>query len=495
MNLVAFAHANGLEATKLLPRAEQKQLGQFMTPPQIAKVMAERACAEIGDPIVRILDPSAGAGILAAAAVEAFIKRSERPREISVVFFEVDARLVSPLKRLASRMRREGRKTGVNVKVSIRIGDFLLSDVHSEPLKFDLVLANPPYFKLNKSDPRSAKHAYAVYGQPNIYGLFMAACARLLAPEGRWCFITPRSWTNGMYFSAVRDELSARLRVDSMHIFDSRQEHFADDEILQEAMITWASAAGGSNDTVTVSTSTGADDLARSTLKTVALKEIVGSRKVTGPLFQDSPAGEGLGVFGASLQAFGIRVSTGPVVAFRASSHIGSAFGPGAAPLLWMQHVKPMRIAWPISKKSEYIDANDSTAWMLVPNGNMVLMRRFSPKEVERRVTAAPYIAGALPGEVLGLENHINYLYRPGGTMSIDETVGLAAYLNSEQVDSYLRMAAGNTQVNATDLRSLPMPPLDQIVEIGRLLRLPCNMEDADRAVHTVLGERSERVA
>ena len=125
-----------------------------------------------------------------------------RPKQIDICLCELDERLHSGLKRLAAKMRQEGRNVGVQVKVSINIADFLLSDLSEESSKFDIVIANPPYFKLNKNDPRATRHAYAVYGQPNIYGLFMVACARALAPEGRWCFITPRSWTNGPYFAA-----------------------------------------------------------------------------------------------------------------------------------------------------------------------------------------------------------------------------------------------------------------------------------------------------
>lgn len=76
----------------------------------------------------------------------------------------------------------------------------------------------------------------------------------------------------------------------------------------------------------------------------------------------------------------------------------------------------------------------------------MVVMRRFSPKEDQRRVTAAAYIGG-LPGDALGLENHLNYIYRPGGTVSAEEALGLAAYLNSSMVDIALRAVTSSARV------------------------------------------------
>ena len=73
--------------------------------------------------------------------------------------------------------------------------------------------------------------------------------------------------------------------------------------------------------------------------------------------------------------------------------------------------------------------------------------------------------------EFVGLENHLNYLYRPKGDLDEDEAIGLAALLNCELLDTYFRISNGSTQVNATELREMPFPPLEVIVDIGRDVR------------------------
>jgi adenine-specific DNA-methyltransferase len=493
MDMVAFAYENGLSATKLLSREEQKRLGQYMTPPPIARMMAERTCAQpFGRQCVHILEPAAGTGVLAAAVIRNLLKQEEPPAEIHVHLFETDQRLRPALTRLADRVRREARRLGIQVKFRIQIKDFLLSDTALEHPQFDIVIANPPYFKLPKNDARAMRHAYAVYGQPNIYGLFMAACARLLKAGGRWCFITPRSWTNGPYFSMMRRQLLLHLHLDAMHVFESRQEHFTQDEILQEAMITWATCKAGTRDTVLLSTSEGISDLDCSILRTLPVAEVVSSElesTISLPGAFDSALQY---EFAGTLSSFGLKVSTGPVVAFRASIHLSETTTSSTVPLLWMQHVQHMRICWPIKKKREHINANAQTAWMLVPNETMVVLRRFSPKEDVRRVTAAPYIKGSIPGEVVGLENHTNYIYRPGGHMSPDEAKGLAAFLNSVYVDSYLRSISGNTQVNAADLRGLPLPRLQQLIQMGAALPEFSTLRQSDFEVEHVLGPRQK---
>ena len=488
MQLTLFANNASVATAKDLSRQEQKELGQFMTPASIARVMAARVCEGVDEAFIKVLEPSAGGGILAAAVVEELLRKAQKPTRIELTLCEIDGRLQPALTQLAAEMRLRGQQAGVEVQVNLRIEDFLLSDLAVTAPRFDIVIANPPYFKLGKRDPRAVRHSYAVHGQPNIYGLFMAACARVLRPQGRWCFITPRSWTNGPYFAATRRQVLSHLTLDALHVFESRQDHFTGDEILQEAMITWATAQAAPAGPVAVSTSQGTHDLPAASSQKLPYHEVVGAGDdliISLPLPEESVV---LQQFTATLATYDLKVSTGPVVAFRAAAHLAEFAAAGTVPLLWMQHITHMRVAWPIRKKREHIRATAATAWMLVPNQNMVVMRRFSPKEDQRRITAAPYLAGSLPGAALGLENHTNYLYRPGSPLTAAETRGLCAYLNSRAVDGYLRTVAGNTQINAADLRALPLPPLNQLVEIGGLLLTDSTLKQADEVVEAVLS-------
>lgn len=489
MTFVEYTKKQGLQATEALDKDEQKALGQFMTPPGVARFMAQRSLPPEGKEVVHILEPSAGAGILAASVVECLLTRTILPKQINITLFELDSRLVPSLRKLADQMRREAKERSVKLSVSIRNEDFLLSAeaIAAQPIA-DVIIANPPYFKLSAADPRALAHPYAIYGQPNIYGVFMAACSNLLLPNGRWCFITPRSWTNGMYFTATRRHLFRNLHIDAMHIFESRRDHFVDDEILQEAMITWATTQAVSYPDIVVSSSEGSGDLAESRLIRLPLDKVISQDAEQSVSFPTETTGLNISDWNNTLGTYGLKVSTGPVVAFRAADHISEKPTDSTVPLLWMQHITRMQINWPINKKKEHIVANAASAWMLVPNANMVVMRRFSPKEDERRITAAPYISGKLPGAMIGLENHTNYIYRPGGALTSAEARGVAAYLNSRVVDQYLRSVAGNTQVNASDLKKLPLPTHDLIMEIGRAVRVGMSLHRVDAIVEDVLG-------
>lgn len=497
MPITQFAHLNGKAFVSSLDREEQKSLGQFMTPPPIAIFMAQRAIEGIASDIVRVLEPSAGAGILAAAVVQELLQREAPPRQIEVTLYEMDERLKPCLRRLADRMRSAAKRYDVKLSCSIYIGDFLMSELSgSDQKKFDVCIANPPYFKINKSDPRAEAHSYAVYGQPNIYGLFQAACANLISPAGRWCFITPRSWLNGAYFAAVRRHILRRLHIESLHLFESRADHFYEDSILQEAVIACATVQPIGMGEIACSTSHGVSDLSEAPIVLVPNCQVIScDNDMSIAIPVAAGANHGNNDFHElldTLSTLGLKVSTGPVVPFRSKEYILECPSPESVPLFWMQHVKHMEISWPIQKKREHISFAAESAWMLLKNSNYVVMRRFSPKEDVRRVTAAAYLALNFAYDYIGLENHLNYIHKPGGELTREEAVGLSAFLNSSIVDAYFRTIAGSTQVNATELRKLRFPPMAVLTAIGTLLRenpTPTLVE-VDEAVNQALGRQ-----
>jgi len=201
-----------------------------------------------------------------------------------------------------------------------------------------------------------------------------------------------------------------------------------------------------------------------------------------------------------SLHKYGLNISTGPVVPFRAVKFLDNEGNVPEthAPLLWMHHIHAMQVTWPNrTRKEQYIKNEAAAESLLVPNRNYVLLRRFSAKEQRRRLTAAPYLARNFNSSVVGLENHLNYVYRPASALSESEAYGLAALYNSSLLDMYFRSLNGNTQVNATELRSMPLPELKMITEIGnRVKTLEPSEEGIDDLVLNILdvGEKTIKI-
>jgi adenine-specific DNA-methyltransferase len=176
------------------------------------------------------------------------------------------------------------------------------------------------------------------------------------------------------------------------------------------------------------------------------------------------------------LNQYNIQISTGPVVAFRAKRFIRSAprVGISFAPLYWLHNASKMKLSWPLNKtgKGEYIYVCDDSMPLLVPNKNYIFLRRFSSKDDHSRLIATPYFAETVDADLIGIENHLNYIYRPNGHLDRSEILGLSALLNSALFDSYFRTFNGNVNVSATELREMPLPPLETVKSIGNAITL-----------------------
>lgn len=119
-----------------------------------------------------------------------------------------------------------------------------------------------------------------------------------------------------------------------------------------------------------------------------------------------------------------------------------------AVPLLWLQHIRRMNLEWPLGHFDKpqglFQSANSK---LLIKNTTQIILRRFSTKEEPRRITAAVLLEGTFGTELIALENHLNYLYRPSGKLTNEEAIGIAAFLNSTLVDRYFRITNGNTRL------------------------------------------------
>lgn len=446
----------------------KKQLGQFMTPKLIASFMAKLLFEGMQKKKIRILEPSAGKGALVSAVFEQVTSMQKKPEKVEFVLYEVDDLLLPQLNLLVNELRKKAKAIGVVVSFSIRNKDFLLNSPEG---KFDIVIANPPFFKLRKNDDRAIAHKYVIYGQPNIYGLFMASCAQLLKDDGRYCFLTPRSWTSGSYFTELRKYLFKHLQLEAVHLFQNRESTFRKDRIQQEMMITWAKAQSHIQKDVMLSASDGVAGLDSYNGTLVSFSNVFTGKPCKLVNLPLATAQYEIDKLSDTLESIGLRVSTGKVVPFRATNWLANRHAKNTVPLLWMRNIRRNEICWPLKTDREYFINTKESNKLLIPKGNYVLIRRFSPRDQENWVTAAPLLMTNDSYASIGVENHLNYIYSITSQLNADEATGLAAYLNSKQVSLYFSSRIGHTQINAADLNSLPLLNRVQLSEIGRQVK------------------------
>lgn len=479
--LLAFASGIAERCRAAASEDTKKQWGQYFTGSPIAAFMAALIELPVIGPerTVRILDPGAGTGMLGIALAERLRAAGLR---VHLVAVEAEARAAAHLE---EALALAGRRLGSAFSSEVLRTDFLELDaptLGSTPIApFDIAISNPPYFKVSPTEVRGGD-------APNIYARFMEVACRLLVPGGQLCFIVPRSFASGLYFQRFRRRLHGVMRLDRVHLFESRRAAFKVDGVLQENLIVHYRKVQDDEGDVVVSSSAGEADLATPVVHRVARGKIVGDALFL-PIDADDVRTMSLfRGFPRILTTLGLEVSTGPVVPFRATEELLRSPGRVPAyPMLWLQHVRADGVTWPLGdgfRKPEHIRAS-APPKLLIPNATYVLTRRFSAKEEQRRLVAAVLHQGMLPGESLGLENHLNFIHRPRGTLGKEEAIGLAALLNSKLFDEYFRISSGNTQVSATELRALPLPPPEVIAMVAASVQ---RGGDVDRVVEETLG-------
>lgn len=467
-----------VDAGRHLDAIRQAELGQFMTPAPTARLMASMFEAR-GDRI-RVLDAGAAVGSLTAAWVAEVAARSRRPREVQLTAFELDPLLAERLSGTLRGCKRGLESAGVQCDVRLQHEDFIEWGVRMaagglfapQAEEFDAAILNPPYRKFTTESRERQLLRQIGVETSNLYTAFLSIVLKLLAPGGEIVAITPRSFCNGPYFRPFRALLTESVRLQRIHVFESRRNAFREDAVLQENIIFHAVKAGPRRSFVEISSSAGPED-ENVSFREVPYAEVVRTDDenafihLAGDDVQQQIAAR-MEALPMSLADLGFTVSTGRVVDFRATRFLRQQPTATTVPLIYPTHFDRGSITWPKdSKKPNALELLDGVEDLLVPNATYVLVKRFSAKEERRRVVAAVHDPGVVKAEHVGFENHLNYFHQDGRGLPHALAKGLSLFLNSTLVDLFFRQFNGHTQVNATDLRSLRFPNREQLLRLG----------------------------
>lgn len=488
-----FADRVGQVYAKTVTIQHKKDNGQFFTPAAIAHFMA--GLSKQTQDKLKILDPGCGTAILSTSLIETLARQNDKLREIELVVYETDQDILHYTQATLDYLGKWLTKNKIKFKATLDTNDFVLENKecfeHSPTLFFepknsiyDIVISNPPYFKIPKEDKRAIVAKSIVWGQPNIYSIFMMVATKLLKDGGELIFITPRSFASGNYFRAFREAFFHEIQMEHIHLFGSRTDTFDRDSVLQETLILKGTKQKLNEHlpSILVTHSNGIKDIKSYTEKVYKTHELIDfkSKEKIIHLPTNETDDKVIKLFkswSGNLHQYDIQISTGPVVSFRATQYLFEQPQNGTiylVPLYQLINTAKMQFEWPVTKrnKPQYIQLCDETKSLLLLNKNYVFLRRFSAKDDKSRLVATPYFVDISQAEYIGVENHLNYIYRPKGHLDRNEILGLAALLNSNLFDTYFRTFNGNINVSATELREMSLPPLEDIKQIGNQIIL-----------------------
>lgn len=438
--------------TKEHCKDERKGKGQFFTPVSIANFMGRKAAMKAKH--LSILEPGAGNGILAAAVVQFCIELG-LCKSFKVHFIESDSDIVSVLEATVDLLTQYVEQHGGKIEVVVSNCNYI-TDVTKD--LYDIVICNPPYKKIRKDSAESVSMMEYVYGQPNLYALFMCRAINHLANGGKFVFITPRSWTSGNYYKLARKFLLENLCLTDLLLFDDRNKVFDGEDVLQETLITIGTKTDLQVSQINIFTSLEDADMNK-TIKAnaVAIKNIGADGYLLLPSSDaDLQIIDQMAAIPDTFESLGYNFKTGPVVEFRNRNALSQDRKDGYFPMYRTANIINGKCIFPAqTDKAQYV--NGAERPLLLSNMNTVFVRRLSAKEEQRRLQSCVYYKTD-NNKYISVENHVNYLVHTDGTpLSTEEAEWINGLLMSDEYDTYYRVINGSTQVNASEINKLPL--------------------------------------
>ncbi|MBI5439389.1 MAG: hypothetical protein HY936_10690 [Nitrosomonadales bacterium] len=181
----------------------------------------------------------------------------------------------------------------------------------------------------------------------NLYTAFVALTVLLMEKGGEIVAIIPRSFCNGSYYRPFRNLILRTCSIRQLHLFESRNQAFHDDGVLQENIIIHL-VKGEPQGAVIVSTS---HDAKFSDYQQTAFDAAVIVKPNDAEQFIHIPTAIGQTSIPKfcthTLLDIGLEVCTGPVVDFRLREYWRDEPAKDTCPLLYPHHFNDGALCWP----------------------------------------------------------------------------------------------------------------------------------------------------
>lgn len=474
-----------------MPKNQRKTCGQFFTSKETARFMASLLVFS-GQKKISILDAGAGSGILSVAVIERLVK--ECPGiSIELTCYENDGHVLPLLRENLEWVKLQIENFSFKIieenYITSQKENFNFCISEKTPVKYDIVIGNPPFKKISKNAEEAKAMPGICHGAPNLYFLFAAMGIFNLNDGGEMVYITPRSWTSGAYFENFRKYLISNVSLERIHLFKSRSDVFDRESILQETVIFKLRKIKHHQQNIVISTTAGNGDFDKQTKFEVAYETVVSSRN----LYIYLPSCEKevdalcrIESFTHTLPDLDMKMKTGLVVNFRVPELLESCSSNSNVPLFFGKHIKNGKVFFPVGVDNEYVSRERKS--LLQQNRNYLFVKRFSSKEEKRRLQCGVYLKRTIPNsDYISTQNKINYI---DGKEELSECTvyGLFVLFNSTLYDSYYRILNGSTQVNSTEINAIPVPELAEIQTMGKKLLKNKDMSEynCDRILNEV---------
>lgn len=441
---------------------EIKSKSQYFTPIEEADMLIEDIEIKRID-TVKILDPACGNGILLIKILEKIISNNDKLRTIIIHIYEIEAELLDNVKYLMSTIKFNH----INFQIEFYNEDFLNS---ANNVKYDYIIMNPPYKKINAKDVPKDLDKF-LYGQPNLYHLFITKALELVEENGLICIISPKNYLSGKYTEKLRKYIIKNFSMVKIHTFNDRNKYFSNN-ITQEVCIVHIKKSDEQDIIISY------NDEAKFIVNKNDI--ILGGDKfivATPRSLEDYDLLNKFKKFPVGTIGKDILVKVGKVVQFRVKGKDINLRDKeftnyrNGMPLIVYRHISGREINYRTlgdKRKNNAITLiNDgSNVSLIINNSNYLMIRKNIDKKYDKLIHAISYLK-SLKSDKLAIDNSILYITNKSDSLSKEIIVGLKFIFMSKFFDDYYRMVNSSHTINVYELENMHFPDIQTVYSIG----------------------------
>lgn len=524
----------------LLPLTTKKEKGIFYTPPGLAYSLIRHLDVQGVDWVsAKVLEPACGAGLLFFRLMNRKLqalsnrKPAQKLKRLAqdCLALDTDPFAVFLCQSLIEIMLHDlCQEAGMSCPTLVRVASFL--DEEFQETAFDVIAGNPPFGVVSLDPKERLRDRNCLEGRTNLYARFLVEALHRSGPTGVVSMIIPTSLISSHSFRGLRRFIREETKPASLDIIEDRKAVF--EGVNQETMILTLRKDKKPGFPKVYSTDIdGKPKLWRGPLPALPKTspdferdQHFGNTKtpigrvylpeiLEAPWFLPRKGGDEALIkrlidMPDRLSTWGLKVSTGSFLWNQWKHELRKVPSVTTVPLIYAKAIVGNRLTThKIAGKPVYLDGVKITHKDLLVDKPCILIRRTTSKEQARRLSATWLDEDFLRsvGGQVAIENHVNVLTFSNPDLTQDHMPNflpirlstLVWLLNSKVVDEVYRCQSGANSVSAFELMNLPLPSLDEMLRIERMINSGLEPEQIEEVIEAAyrrpLSCRSRAIA
>jgi adenine-specific DNA-methyltransferase len=461
--------ANIITDTK--DKIKRQNLGQFFTPLYTARKFIEFTDFSFNLNTINICEPACGLGILSCVFIEKLCNY-DFIKTINLTCFEIDSSITYYTNLVFNKLKLHCAKFAVELNFNLIQDDFILYykeifENNSSLSKYDVIISNPPFFKLSNSDPKVTLAKNILYGLPNIYTIFFYISTNIVKQEGALYFLIPRSFCSNSFFKQYREHFIKYIKFQKIHLFSAEDPIFDSHSVLYE-FIFISAIKTSVNDYYNIKISHSESINSKIDVNFDFCFDINKNIIPLPASNEDILILKKLASHSLNLRLLNFSVHYSNLIITKVEKFLTDNLNNNSYPVIWLHNIESTKFTFPLEMKyHNYINYSKEIEQYLISNNNYIFFRRYNNNDYIRRIKATAYEKNYIQTEKLAIDRLVGVLINNTNDLPVETYHGLTAYLNSNTVNSYFRMINGIINVTGEMILDLPIPDIAVINKAG----------------------------